>query len=184
MREFLNDLLSTIFFFIVYSLFGDIFIATGVAIAVGVVQIAYMRWRERPIDAMQWLSLALVVVLGGATLATQNPHFVMIKPSAVHFAIAAVMLRRGWLSRYLPPIARENLSEAAIVGWGYGWAALMIALGITNLVVAFNFDPRTWAWFITFGAVGAKLVLAAIQYVTLRAMVVRRIRLQRAAAMT
>ena len=182
MREFFNDMLSTIFFFAIYMSFGDIYIATGVAIAVGIGQIAIMRWRQRPIDAMQWLSLALVVVLGGATLVTQNPRFVMVKPTAVHFAIAAIMLRRGWLGRYLPPIARDNLSEATIVGWGYAWAGLMIALGVTNLVIAFNFDPKTWAWFITFVALGAKLALVAVQYVTLRTMVVRRIRLQRTAA--
>jgi intracellular septation protein len=184
MREFFNDMLSTIFFFLVYSAFGDIYVATSVAIAVGIGQIAVMRWRQQPIDAMQWLSLALVVVLGGATLATQNPHFVMVKPTAVHFAIAGVMLRRGWLGRYLPPIARDNLSDATVVGWGYGWAALMIALGITNLVLAFSVDTRTWAWSITFIVLGAKIVLVAVQYVTFRTMVVRNIRLQRATATT
>jgi intracellular septation protein len=181
MKEFFKDLLSTIFFFAIYSMFGDILIATGTAIAVGILQIAYMRLRRQSIDAMQWLSLALVVVLGGATLMTQNPRFIMVKPTAIHFAIATVMLRRGWLGRYLPPIAREHLSEGAIVGWGYGWAALMMTLGTANLIAAFSFDVRTWAWFVTFGALGAKLIFVAIQYTILRTTVVRRIRAQRVA---
>jgi intracellular septation protein A len=181
MREFFNDMLSTLFFFAVYSAFGDIYTATGVAIGVGVVQIAYCKFRDKPIDAMQWLSLGLVVVLGGATLVTQNPRFVMLKPTAVHFAIAAVMLRRGWIGRYLPPIARDNLSQGAIVGWGYGWAALMVALGIFNIVGALTLDVRTWAWALTFTALGAKLVMFGTQYVTFRTMVIRRIRSQRVA---
>jgi Intracellular septation protein A len=45
-----------------------------------------------------------VVVLGGATMLTQSPRFIMVKPTIVHFAVAAVMLRRGWMLRYLPEI--------------------------------------------------------------------------------
>ena len=33
----------------------------------------------------------------------------MVKPTLVHWAIGAVMLRHGWMTRYLPPIARDNL---------------------------------------------------------------------------
>ena len=53
----------------------------------------------RRIEPMQWMSLGLVVVLGGATMLTQSPRFMMIKPTIVHFAVAAVMLRPGWMIR-------------------------------------------------------------------------------------
>ena len=48
---------------------------------------------------MQWMSLGLIVVLGSATMLTQSPRFIMIKPTIVHFAVAAAMLRRGWMLR-------------------------------------------------------------------------------------
>jgi intracellular septation protein len=67
---------------------------------------------------MQWGSLALVIVLGGATITTRDGHFIMIKPSIIHFAVAAIMLRRGWMGRYLPRIATDNLPESIIVGAG------------------------------------------------------------------
>jgi len=115
---------------------------------------------------MQWTSLALVMLLGGATMLTQNPRFLMIKPSTVHFAVAVAMLRRGWMIRYITPIARQNVPEAAMVAAGYAWAAL----GLINLVIALYFDFATWAWFVAVGAVGAKL--AAMQFVF--RMIVRR----------
>ena len=180
MKQLLDDLLSTIFFVGIYWASGDIFVATGVAIGAGLIQIGYLKAKGRAIDAMQWASLALVVVLGGAAIATRDGRFIMVKPSIVHFAIAGVMLRRGWMGRYLPQIATENLSEATIVGAGYAWAALMIALGLANLVIAWAFDEHVWIWFISVGAVGAKLIFAALQILLFRMMVRRRLRLKAA----
>jgi len=123
---------------------------------------------------------ALVIVLGGATIATRDGRFIMIKPTIVHFAIAAIMLRRGWMGRYLPRIASDNLPESVVVGAGYAWAALMVALGLTNLVIAWAFDEHVWVWFISVGAVGAKVVFALGQLLLFRYLVRRRLRLRAA----
>ncbi len=176
MKQLLDDLLSTIVFVALYVASGDIFIATGLAIAAGLVQITYLKAKGRAIDMMQWASLALVIVLGGTAIATRDSRFIMMKPSIAHFAIAAVMLRRGWMGRYLPRIATENLSEGVIVGAGYAWAALMLALGLVNLVIAWGFDEHVWIWFISVGAIGAKGLMAALQILLFRTMVRRRLR--------
>ena len=42
---------------------------------------------------MTYASLALVIVLGTATLLTNDPRFVLVKPSIAHFAIGAIMLK-------------------------------------------------------------------------------------------
>jgi intracellular septation protein len=123
---------------------------------------------------MQWLSLELVIVLGGATMLTQSPRFLMLKPTIVHLAVAAVMLRRGWMLRYLPEIVSHKVPESTIVAAGYSWAALLAALGLTNLVIALNFDFVTWAWFISLGSVGAKLALFSLQYAFFPAIVRQR----------
>jgi intracellular septation protein len=179
MREFFNDLLSTLFFLSIYWISGNIYAATAIAIAVGLAQIGYCNVLGRKIDPMQWLSLGLVVVFGGATLATRDPRFVMIKPTIIHFALAAVMLRRGWMKRYLPPIVTDNVSQGVIAGSGYAWAALMVFLGAANLIIALTFDVRVWAWFISFGAIGAKLVFLALSYGLFRTLVVRHRRAMR-----
>jgi intracellular septation protein len=171
MKALINDLLSTLVFVGLYAVSGSIYLATAAAVITGVIHFAYFKMTGQKIEPMQWLGLALVVLFGATALATDNPQFIMVKPSIIHFVVAAVMLRRGWLGRYLPPIARDNLSAAAIVGWGYGWAALMGTLGIANLIVALSFDVRVWTWFISFGAIAAKLLFAAIQYGSLRTLV-------------
>jgi intracellular septation protein A len=175
MKEFGRDMLSTILFVALYLLLGDIFLATGVAIAAGIVQIGYLKLRGRQIDAMQWMSLALVVVFGGATLYLHDPRFVMVKPSVIHFAIGSVMLRKGWMRRYLSERAVENLSARMIDGWSYAWAALMFGLGAANIVIALEATPQIWAYFNSFGAIAAQIALFSVQYLTMRKIVLRRL---------
>jgi intracellular septation protein A len=123
---------------------------------------------------MQWLSLFLVVVFGGLALVTNDARFMMIKPSLIHFAIGFVMMKRGWIDRYLPPIVHDTLSPAVIVGAGYVWAALMFALGIANLVVAWTCSLETWALYLAIVPIAAKFILFGAQYVVLRTLVVSR----------
>ncbi len=77
---------------------------------------------------MTWASLGLVIVLGSATILTNDPRFVLAKPAIGHFAIGAIMLKRGWMLRYMPPIVAETIPEYVTFA-GFAWAALMFALG-------------------------------------------------------
>jgi intracellular septation protein len=156
---------------------GSIVAGTAIAIAVGTVQFVRLKVARRAIEPMQWLSLGLVIVLGAATLFAQNPRFMMLKPSFIHFAVATVMLRRGWMRRYLPPIVQKNVPETVIIGAGYAWAGLMVVLGTVNLIIATQLDIAVWAWFISFGAVGAKLGALLLQYAVFRTMVRRKLRI-------
>ena len=133
LQHLLSDFLSVILFFVVYAVSGSLFVTAAVAVAAGLAQVARLRLTHHPIEPMQWMSLGLVVVLGGATMLTQSARFMMIKPTIVHFAVAAIMLRRGWMIRYLPEIALRNVPEPAIVAARYAWAALVAALGLANL---------------------------------------------------
>ena len=175
LKQLLSDFLSAILFLVVYVMSGSVFAAAAVAVTAGMVQLAYLRLTRRRIEPMQWMSLGLVVVLGGATMLTQSPRFMMIKPTIVHFAVATVMLQRGWMLRYLPEIVLRNVPEPTIVAAGYAWAGLLAALGLTNLFIALRFDFITWAWFISVGSVGAKLAAVALQYGVFRAIVRHRI---------
>lgn len=175
LQQLASDFLSAFVFLGLYLGTGNVTLATGVAIAVGIAQFAYLRSTGQPIDAMQWLALGLVLVLGGATLITQDSRFIMLKPTAIHWAIGAVMLRHGWMARYLPPIARDNIPAGVLVAAGYAWSALMFGLGAINVVVATTMSFQAWAWFITFVAVGAKVAAFLAQYVIFRSIIRHRL---------
>jgi intracellular septation protein len=171
LRQLFEDFLSSILFFALYAFTGSLYLGAAVAIAVGLAQVTRRKLAHRPVEPMQWMSLALVVVLGGATILFHSPRFVMLKPSIIHLSIAAIMLRRGWMRRYLPPIVQQHVPETVIDAAGYAWAALLATLGLANAVIALEAGIATWAWFITFGAIGAKAAAFALQYVVFRAIV-------------
>jgi intracellular septation protein len=175
LTHLLSDLLSAILFFVVYLVSGNIIAAAAIAIAVGLAQLARTKLAGRRIEPMQWMILGLVLVLGTATILTQSPRFMMVKPSIGHFAVALIMLRRGWMIRYLPDIARENLPENVPIAAGYAWAGLLAAIGIVNLGFAAYGDVAIWAWWISVGAIGAKIAAFALQYVVFRMMIRRRL---------
>jgi len=174
-----SDFLSTIVFLAIYLTTGNVILATSVAIAGAVAQVIYSRVKGKPLGFMTWASLALVIVLGGATLLTHDPRFVLAKPAIGHFAIGAIMLKRGWLLRYLPPIVTETIPEYVTVA-GYAWAALMFALGVGTIGVAASGDIKLWTFYVTFVLIGAKLAAFAIQYAAFRLLVTNRIRAARA----
>ncbi|MBV9630622.1 MAG: septation protein IspZ [Xanthobacteraceae bacterium] len=171
-----EDFLSTIVFLIVYFVSGKLYLAIGVAMAGGIGQFLLLKRRGRTPDIMAWLSLVMVIALGGASLMTKDSRFIMAKPSVVHFAIGVVMLRRGWLARYMPEFVKQNVPESVLVGSGYAWAALMFALGLINLYVANRFSIDVWAWFISVYAVGAKVLAFLIQYAVIWVMIRRKLR--------
>ena len=107
----------------------------------------------------------------------------MLKPSLGHFAIAAAMLKRGWMSRYLPEIAQRYLPDNAAVVAGYAWAGLMALLGLANIAIALWAPFAIWAWFISVGAIGAKVAAFVLQYVVFRTMIRRALRRAEGAAL-
>jgi hypothetical protein len=128
---------------------------------------------------MTYASVGLVIVLGSATLLTHDPRFVLAKPAIAHFAIGTIMLKRGWMLRYMPPIVTETIPEYVTIA-GYAWAALMFALGAGVIAVALTGDLKLWAIYVSVVAFGAKIAAFAVQYVAFRVLVTNRIRAARA----
>lgn len=170
-----TDFLSTIVFLVVYVATDDVLLATLVAIAGAIAQVITARIKGRPLDFMTYASLALVIVLGGATLLTNDPRFVLAKPAIAHFAIGAIMLRRDWMLRYSPAIVRDNIPHLVTVA-GYGWAVLMFVLGLGTIAVAMTGDIKLWAFYVSVVAIGAKVLAFAVQYVTFRIVITRKLR--------
>jgi len=179
LAKLLADFLSAIVFLVLYLSTGNVVLATAVAIAGAVAQVIYSRIKRQPLGFMTYASLALVIVLGTATLLTSDPRFVLAKPSIAHFAIGAIMLKRGWLLRYMPSIVTETIPEY-ITFAGYAWAVLMFALGAGTIAIASTGDLKLWAFYVSVVLIGAKLVAFAVQYLSFRLLVTNRLRAARA----
>jgi hypothetical protein len=52
----------------------------------------------------------------------------------------------------------------------------MVALGVANIAIAATGDMVLWAWFVSLGAMGAKIVAFGVQYLILRSIIYRKIR--------
>jgi intracellular septation protein len=175
-RRLFVDFFSTILFLAVYFATDSILIATGVGVAGAVGQYVVAKLRGEKLDLMTLASVVLVVVLGTATFLTNDPRFVLVKPSIAHFAIGAIMLRRNWMQRYMPDIVRQTAPDLIVIA-GYCWAALMFALGTGTIAVAMTGDLKLWGIYAGFSGI-AKLAAFAIQYVAFRVLIRRRIRAQ------
>ena len=88
--KFLFDLFPVILFFAAFKL-GDIYLATGVAIAATFVQIAWSWLRHRKVENMMWISLAIISVFGGMTLLLHDETFIKWKPTVLYWTFALVL---------------------------------------------------------------------------------------------
>lgn len=179
-RPLVSDFLPTIVFAVLIALHVDMRIATGAALLVGIAQVTIQRLRRRKIELLQWASLGLVVVFGALGIVTNDPRFLMAKPTIIYIAIGVVMLKRGWMLRYLPPIS-QGRAEPMMLRFGYVWSGLMFATALANLAVAVAL-PTLWPAFIAVVPMASKIALFAIQYLTVRVFVKRQIMAEMAGA--
>lgn len=179
-RLLLLDLASTLVFLALFLLTHNTMLSVGLGIAFGVAQIGIQLIRRKPIDIMEWLSLFLVVAAGAATLITHDPRFVLIKPSVIYAIVGVVMLKPGWLNRYLPEIARTVVPDVAVVV-GYAWASLMFVSAAVNAFVALTCEVATWAMVMPIYGIVSKVVVFLGGYAAIRIVGRRRIRAMPAA---
>ena len=157
MKTFFLDLMAGLAFLVVLLITHSVAWATIVATAIGAGQIAWLLSRREPVPAVQWTGLALVVVLGGASIVTRDARFVMLKPSLLQAGLAASLLRRGWLRRYIKPETLALLPPEAVVRAGYVHPIMLMGLSATNLAVALNATTEAWA---TYNAIAPGIAFA------------------------
>ncbi|RAK58648.1 intracellular septation protein [Phenylobacterium hankyongense] len=177
-RPLALDLMSTLLFVGLTALTHNPLLATAVAIAAGVGRVIYLRARRQPVAALQWMSLGLVVVFGAATLVTNDPRFMMFKPTIVYLLVGAAMLQRGWMLPYMPPAGRGLVGDHVMIGWGYAWAGLMFLSAVLNVGFALGTSLAVWSVFISVFPIVSKLLLFAVQFVSIRAVAIRAHRAQ------
>lgn len=159
--KFLFDLFPIILFFAAYKMY-DIYVATAVAIGAAFVQTGLFWMKNRRFEKMHVITLAILIVFGGLTLALRDPVFIKWKPTVVNWLFAGVFIGARLFSKTtliermmghaisVPPAVWQRLNWA--------WVLFFIFIGIVNLYVAFNYSESTWVNFKLFGMMGMTLV--------------------------
>jgi intracellular septation protein len=144
---------------------APVLLATVVVILATLAQVAWLKLRGRKIDLMLWVSLGLVVTLGGLTVWFHNETFIKWKPSGLYWTLGLVL----WTSQFGKNLLRSLLGaqiELPDQVWrrlNLAWVLFFGVMGLLNLWVAYHFDTPTWVNFKVFGTTGLMLVFFVAQ---------------------
>jgi intracellular septation protein len=168
--KFLFDLFPIILFFIAFK-FGDIYTATIVAMVATIGQILWVYYRHRKIDAMQWVSLVMILVFGSLTIFLHDKTFIQLKPTALYWLFSSVLFisseffKKNWIEVLMGKqvTLKAQNSHSVWMTLNRAWAAFFFFMGALNLYVAFEFSEETWVNFKLFGSTGLLIVFVIIQ---------------------
>ncbi|AMP90044.1 septation protein A [Legionella pneumophila] len=164
--KLLFDFFPIVLFFIVYKFFG-IYTATAVAMIASLSQVALYRLKFQHYEKMHLFSLAIIMILGGATLFFQNPWFIKWKPTGIYWLSALVFFSSSYIGS--KPLIQKmmetniNLTTKIWYRLNLAWTLFFIVMGALNLYVAYHYDTDVWVNFKLFGGVGFTLLFVLIQ---------------------
>lgn len=169
--KLLFDFFPVLLFFITFKWYDDpkqgILAATAVIIVATGVQVAVTWLRQRRVEKIHLVTLALLIGMGGVTLALQDEIYIKWK-STVFFWVLAVaflgsqfiggktLVQRFFDSKFDPPAGVWTLLNLT-------WVAFFACLGALNLFVVYNFSTDTWVNFKLFGLTGLTFVFVFAQ---------------------
>lgn len=164
--KLLLDLGPLVVFFAAYFK-GNIYIATGAFMAATVAAIAVYWLKARHIPMSQIITLVIVLVFGGLTLALDDPRFIKMKPTMIYVLFSAILFGGLATGRSLLKVVFESafppLTEA---GWRIltiRWAIFFAVLAVLNEVIWRSFSEEFWVSFKLFGFLPLTMVFAMLQ---------------------
>ncbi len=146
---------------------APVLLSTVVVIVATFAQIAYLYARGRKIDTMLWVSLGLVVVLGGATIWFHNEEFIKWKPTVLYWAMALALWSGPALfgRNLLQKMMGDQVRLPAPV-WSrlnVAWIVFFFSMGVLNRYVAWRYSTDTWVNFKLFGSMGLMILFMVAQ---------------------
>ena len=142
-------------------------LATVVVVIASAVQVAWLKARGKKVDLMLWISLGLVVVLGGLTVWLHSETFIKWKPTGLYWAMGlSFLISQTLMGKNLLKLMigeQMQLPETVWARLGLAWVIFFAAMGVLNLWVAYNFSTDTWVNFKLFGGIGLMLLFTLAQ---------------------
>ncbi|MEE9336535.1 MAG: septation protein A [Methylococcaceae bacterium] len=162
----LFEFIPVILFFITYK-FYDIYIATAVIIGTTIIQVGLSWIINKKVEPMQWITLGLIVVMGGATLYLRDEQFIKWKLTIIEWLFGLAFLgsqffgKKTFIERMMG--ASLELPPAIWKRLNLFWASFFISVGFINIYVMKNFSTDDWVTFKTFGVPGLMIVFIFVQ---------------------
>ncbi len=165
MKQFL-EFFPIVLFFIAYKLY-DIYVATAVVIVATVIQVAFNWFKYRKVETMQWITLGLILVMGGATLYLQDEQFIKWKLSIIEWLFGVAFIGSQYIGKkpFIERMLSANLTLPEVI-WkrlNFMWGCFFISVGFINLYVMYNYNTDDWVTFKTFGVPGLMIVFVLLQ---------------------
>ncbi|RQP23723.1 septation protein A [Piscinibacter terrae] len=150
---------------------APILLGTMVMSVMTLVQVVVLKLMRQKVHLMLWITFALVLTLGSATVYFHNPDIIKWKPSIAYWALGLSF----WISRMVfhKNLLQEMLGAEMVLPpavWqrlNFAWVAFLGLMGLLNLYVAYTFSTSTWASFKVFGATGLMIAFSVGQVVYL-----------------
>jgi intracellular septation protein len=146
---------------------APILFATAVAILATFGQVGWLLLRGRKVDHLLWISLGIIVVMGGATLLLRDPTFIKWKPTVLYWTFAAVLLGSDLVLRknLIRTMMQQQMSlpDPIWMRLNLSWVGFFTLMGAANLYVAYNYSENAWVNFKLFGGIGLMLGFVILQ---------------------
>ncbi len=150
---------------------APILLATAVAILATLGQIGWLLARRKPVDNMLWVSLAIIVLFGGATIYFHDEQFIKLKPTVLYWCFALVLLGSSLLFKknLIKSMMDKqiNLPDPVWARLNLAWCLFFSVMGALNLYIAFNFSLDFWVNFKLFGFLGLMIAFVVLQSIYL-----------------
>ena len=155
---------------------GDaIYLATLAAILVTLAQVVLAAIIVRKVEKMPVITLLILIVFGGATLALKDPVFIQWKPTAINWLFALVFFASHFIGN--KPLVQRMMGHAIEIDeqrvWvqlNLAWVGFFVVAGVANMIVAPEIDPLglqfsedTWVDFKLFGLMGMTIAFVVAQ---------------------
>ncbi len=147
---------------------ASILLAVAVAIVAFAIQIAYLLTTRKKISLVQWVSFAILVVFGGASIYFHSDNFIKWKVTVLYWLFATALIvgvlafKKNLIRALMEPGGIE-LPEQVWTRMNQAWITFFLLIGVLNLFVAFNFSRTTWVTFKAFGLTALTVVFALAQ---------------------
>jgi intracellular septation protein len=150
---------------------APILLATVVVVIATLVQVGAMLALGKKVEPALWVSLALIVVLGGLTVYLRSETFIKWKPTLLYAVMALVLTvaQLGWRKNLIRSLLGSQLvlPDGVWLRLLWLWVAFFAAMAIVNIWVAYSFPTEVWVNFKLFGLMGLMIVFVLAQGVYL-----------------